>query len=50
MMAGHADILREQLDGRVGSGEGTLLHGRDPAYWTDVRTRIEQAASTFGAD
>lgn len=45
--AGHADILREQLDGRVGSGpEGTILHGREAAYWERRRARIEQAAST----
>jgi hypothetical protein len=48
--AGHADILREQIDGMVGTGpEGTILHGRDPAYWEEHRAKIEGAASTFGS-
>jgi hypothetical protein len=42
--AGHADILREQLDGVVGSGK--VLHGEDAAYWADRRATIEQAART----
>jgi hypothetical protein len=43
--AGHADILREQLDGRVGMGpNGKVLHGRDTAYWTDHREKVERAA------
>lgn len=46
--AGHADILREQLDGRVGAGsDGTFLHGHDAAYWEDQRARIEQAAAAW---
>jgi hypothetical protein len=46
--AGHADILREQLDGRVGTGlEGTILHGRDGAYWEGQKARIERAASAW---
>ncbi len=44
---GHADILREQLDGRVGTAEGTVLHGRDEAHWADHRARIERAAAAF---
>jgi Protein of unknown function (DUF664) len=44
--AGHADILREQLDGSVGTGpQGTILHGHDPAYWEAQRATIEQAAA-----
>lgn len=43
--AGHADILREQLDGTVGMGpQGTQLHGYDAAYWESYRAKIEQAA------
>jgi hypothetical protein len=46
--AGHADILREQLDGSVGTGlEATILHGQDAAYWEHQRARIEQAASAW---
>ena len=44
---GHADILREALDGRVGTGEGTVLHGHDEAHWDDVRARIERAAAAY---
>jgi Protein of unknown function (DUF664) len=43
--AGHADILREQLDGAVGfDAESTPLHGRDAAFWESHRAQIEQAA------
>lgn len=46
--AGHADILREQLDGAVGTGtQSTILHGRDASYWETYRVRVEQAASTW---
>lgn len=45
--AGHADILREQLDGLVGSGvDGKVLHGNDAAYWASRRATIDQAART----
>ncbi len=41
--AGHADILREQLDGAVGvAAEGSSQ--RDAAFWDDRRATIEQAA------
>jgi Protein of unknown function (DUF664) len=44
--AGHADILREQLDGAVGSDAMSMeQHGRDAAYWENRRAEIEQAAS-----
>lgn len=34
---GHADILREQLDGAVGvNAESPPLHGRDSAFWEGV--------------
>jgi hypothetical protein len=43
--AGHADILREQLDGAVGTEAGsTALQGRDTTFWENHRAKIEQAA------
>jgi hypothetical protein len=43
--AGHADILREQLDGAVGTESGgAALHGRDLAFWEDHRAKVERAA------
>ncbi|MEV0678826.1 DinB family protein [Actinosynnema sp. NPDC050436] len=40
--AGHADILREQVDGAIEvAAEGT---GRDAAFWENRRATIEQAA------
>ena len=43
--AGHADILREQLDGAVGTVAGcTALHGRDATFWENYRAKIERAA------
>jgi hypothetical protein len=43
--AGHADILREQLDGTVGmSAKSAALHGNDSAFWQARRATIEQAA------
>ena len=43
--AGHADILREQLDGSVGTeADTTPLHGFDAAFWTDHRAAVERAA------
>jgi Protein of unknown function (DUF664) len=45
--AGHADILREQLDGAVGQEAGSkALHGRDAGFWEDHRARVERAART----
>ena len=45
--AGHADILREQLDGTVGvqAGTTTVLHGLDPIFWEAHRNKIDRAAS-----
>jgi hypothetical protein len=46
--AGHADILREQLDGSVGTGcDGTILHGRGATYWERHRAEIERAAAAW---
>ena len=43
--AGHADILREQLDGTVGHpGASTTPHGLEPAFWDNHRAKIEGAA------
>ena len=43
--AGHADILREQLDGTVGmDAQSSALSGHDPAFWAARRAKIEQAA------
>ena len=43
--AGHADILREQLDGAVGTGPRSgAAEEFDAAYWENRRARIEQAA------
>lgn len=41
--AGHADILREQLDGSIAGGSATTS-GHDAPDWEAHRSRIEQAA------
>jgi hypothetical protein len=47
--AGHADILREQLDGAVGTEPGnTALQQLDTAFWDNHRTKIDQAAREAG--
>jgi hypothetical protein len=47
--AGHADILREELDGAVGFAQSWAQHGRDAAFWEDHRAKIEQAARAADA-
>ncbi len=43
--AGHADILREELDGAVGTdAESMAVHEHDPAFWAERREEIEAAA------
>jgi len=43
--AGHADILREQLDGAVGTeADGTGLHEQDETFWEHHCSEIERAA------
>jgi Protein of unknown function (DUF664) len=42
--AGHADILREQLDGATGTGPWEAGLQRDPAFWEARCTEIERAA------
>jgi hypothetical protein len=48
--AGHADILREELDGAVGTVEGSApLHGRDAAFWASQRAKLEELAAAAAA-
>jgi hypothetical protein len=43
--AGHADILREELDGAVGTdAEAMAAEGHDAAFWADRRADIDAAA------
>ncbi|WP_370643806.1 DUF664 domain-containing protein [Amycolatopsis sp. DSM 110486] len=43
--AGHADILREQLDGEVEmDAAGMARRGQDAAFWESRRAEIERAA------
>ncbi|MDN3028751.1 DinB family protein [Streptomyces sp. S.PB5] len=43
--AGHADILRELLDGAVGMNDGnSSLPSDDPAWWEKYRGQLEEAA------
>jgi hypothetical protein len=43
--AGHADILREQLDGAIGADpESTASGTYDAAYWKSHYSKVEQAA------
>jgi hypothetical protein len=46
---GHADILREQLDGRTGMRPAhTNQEPHDEQWWSDYRARIEAAARAAG--
>jgi Protein of unknown function (DUF664) len=48
--AGHADILREQLDGAVGTdARNAAPQQHDAAYRADHRAKIEQAAKAAAA-
>jgi hypothetical protein len=48
--AGHADILREQIDGLTGvSADDTDELERDAAFWEGRRAEIERAARTARA-
>jgi hypothetical protein len=43
--AGHADILREQLDGAAGMrADNSNVAEHDPAWWDELRGRIKAAA------
>ncbi len=47
--AGHADILREGLDGAAGTdAEDMAVKQHDPAFWTERREKIEAAARSAG--
>ena len=47
--AGHADIVRELVDGSAGSSDpGELLPAGDEAWWRRHRDRLEQAARQAG--
>jgi uncharacterized damage-inducible protein DinB len=47
--AGHADILRELIDGKVGWRKGDDgLPPRDEAWWEDYRRRLERVAREAG--
>jgi hypothetical protein len=46
--AGHADIVRELIDGSVGlRGDGANLPDQDEAWWATYRQRLEDTARTF---
>lgn len=45
----HAGILREELDGAVGTdAESMAVKRHDPAFWTERREEIEAAARSAG--
>ncbi|MFI5829306.1 DinB family protein [Streptomyces sp. NPDC051578] len=49
--AGHADILRELIDGAVGMNMGNdSMPPGDPAWWEDHRSRLERAAQEADRD
>ena len=49
--AGHADIVRELIDGTAGLRPGNdNLPEVDAEWWADYRTRLERAAELFRAD
>lgn len=48
--AGHADIVRELLDGTVGMNEGNdSMPPADPSWWAEYRGRLERAAAEAAA-
>ncbi len=48
--AGHADIVRELIDGSAGiRAENSSLPGHDAAWWTAYRERVERAARDAGS-
>ena len=48
--AGHADIVRESIDGAVGMrpDADNLPPGVDEAWWRDYRERLERVAREAG--
>lgn len=48
--AGHADILREEIDGAVGVDSDAMpMHGRDHEHWEVRRAEIERIARVAGS-
>jgi hypothetical protein len=48
--AGHADIVRELIDGSVGLREGNdNMPPVDEAWWASYRERLERVASDFAS-
>ena len=48
--AGHADIVRELVDGSVGNqGVGDNLPDRDEAWWREYRDRLQRVAEQAGS-
>ncbi|WP_203925062.1 DinB family protein [Rugosimonospora africana] len=47
--AGHADILREQLDGVTGTAAGNGNQPDDAAFWEAHRAKVERAAQALNA-
>ena len=46
--AGHADIVREEIDGAAGlNGRNPNLPERDAAWWAEYRARVEAAAESM---
>ncbi|MEU4288391.1 hypothetical protein AB0E63_09220 [Kribbella sp. NPDC026596] len=43
--AQHAGIIREQLDGRIGTDEATV--DTDGAFWRARRTKVQEAANHY---
>ena len=47
--AGHADIVRELIDGSVGMRPGAAgMSSDDPDWWREYRDQVEQAAKSAG--
>jgi hypothetical protein len=47
--AGHADIVRELIDGSAGLlPDSSNMPSSDPAWWEDYRARLERAAHAAG--
>jgi hypothetical protein len=49
--AGHADILRESIDGAAGMWEGNdNMPSGDQSWWDSHRSRLERVAREAGRD
>jgi uncharacterized damage-inducible protein DinB len=49
--AGHADIVRELVDGAAGRRQGgSNLPDHDEQWWTRYRARLQEVADGFGGD